>query len=340
MRKARLASAMILWCATGSAAMAHHVVAPGPSNAAGSINTISPDGPGAGELAFNTEFYAENYRAFSDEELTEFAEAGLDGVHNTDAAYLATLSLLYGVSDRLGLSLAIPFVVRTGVREVGHHDDTDDHAAHPEIAQLGSSEGLGDLQIDAKYTVLDRNTNGFGLALIAGLSVPTGKKTERTNEGSRFETEFQPGSGSWDPRFGLAVGKSLGPFSADANLLYTLRTEGSQDTNRGDHLAFNAGLSWRIGKGSHTHDDGVFERHEALDLIVEFNGEWEERERVGNFRDPHSGGTQIFVSPGARYSSANGWTIYSSVGIPIHENLRGTQNDTDIRFKLGVGLVL
>ena len=38
----------------------------------------------------------------------------------------------------------------------------------------------------------------------------------------------------------------------------------------------------RLGKGLHTHADGVKERHSALDLIVEMNGEWEERERVGS----------------------------------------------------------
>lgn len=335
-----LAAAIALWGASSSVAMAHHVVASGPSNTAGPINTISPDTLAKGELALSADIYTENYDAFRDDELGEFAEDGLEGVHNTDAAYLTTLSLEYGVTDRLSLSLSLPFVLRTGIREAEHHEGGLGHAAHPEIEQLGSSEGIGDLQLGVRYALFDRTSDRFGLALMAGLSVPTGETRERTNEGGRFETEFQPGSGSWDPRGGFAIGKSFGPLSADASLLYTLRTEGSQDTNRGDHLAFDAGLSWRIGQGAHTHDDGTFERHEALDLIVEINGEWEERERVGTLRDPHSGGTQIFLSPGFRYSSANGWAIFSSVGIPVHEDLRGIQNETDIRFKLGLGLVL
>ncbi|MHA7821085.1 MAG: transporter [Erythrobacter sp.] len=332
------ASAIALCFAGANPAQAHHVVVAGPSNSVGAIVTSSPETPRKGELTLSADFYVEDYDDFRDEELAEFAEDGLEGVHNTDAAYLTTFNLEYGLQDRLSVSLSLPYIIRTGIREAEHHEGAGGHAAHPEIEQLGSSEGLGDLQLGVKYAVLDANTDQVGLALIAGLSIPTGETSERTSDGDRFETEFQPGSGSWDPRAGLAIGTNIGPLSASASAIYTLRTEGSQDTNRGDHLGFNAGLSWRLGQGSHVHDDGTFERHAALDLILELNGEWEERERVGVNRDPNSGGTQISVAPGLRYSSANGWAIYTSVGIPVHEDLNGVQNETNIRFRLGVGL--
>ncbi|QUL36873.1 transporter [Erythrobacter sp. JK5] len=333
--------AIALWAVSGGPAWAHHVSVSGPSNQAGPITTITAATPEQGTLSIGTDFYIEDYDAFRDAQLLDFAEMDLDGVHNTDAAYVTSLNVEYGLLDRLSVSLTVPFFIRTGIREAEHHEDDGAAAsAHPEIEQLGSSTGIGDLQLGAKYAVLDRNADGVGLALLAGLSIPTGNADEDTNDGERFETEFQPGSGSWDPRIGLAIGKGFGPVSLDASVLYTLRTEGSQDTNLGDHLAFNAGLSWRIGKGPHIHADGTFERHQALDLIVEVNGEWEERERVGAVRDVHSGGTQIFLAPGLRYSSAHGWAIYSSLGIPVHEDLNGIQNDTDIRFKLGVALSL
>lgn len=328
-------AALLLPAMASAPAMAHHVTVPGPANATGAIVTISPDTQRRGDLVLATDLYVEDYEAFRDEELIAFAEDDIEDVHNTDTAYIATLSAEYGVTDRLSVNLALPFVIRTGIREAEHHHG---NPGEPEIEQLGSAEGVGDLQIGARYAVFRRAEDGIGVSLLAGLSIPTGATEELTNDGERFETEFQPGSGSWDPKLGLAIGKSFGPVSATASVLYTLRTDGSQDTNLGDHLGFNAGLAWRLGKGAHVHDDGTFERHEALDLIVEINGEWEERERVGSEEDIHSGGTQIFVSPGLRYTSANGWAIYTSVGLPIHEDLNGIQNETDVRFKAGIGL--
>ena len=322
-----------------SPANAHHVSISGPAGDAGPITTVSPETLSKGSLAAGFEIYVEDYDAFRDEELLEFAEEDIEGVHNTDAAYVASLGLECGVADNLSVSLTLPFLIRDGIREAEHHEgDGDGHGAHPEIEALGTATGIGDLQLGLKYRLLERSQNGLSLALLAGVSIPTGENNQLDNEGGRFESEFQPGSGSWDPRVGLSIGKSIGPVSADANALYTHRTEGSQATNLGDHLAFNAALSWRLGKGSHYHDDGTFERHQALDLILEVNGEWEERERVGLLRDANSGGTQILLAPGVRYSSANGWALFSSVGIPIHEDLNGIQNNTDVRFKFGISL--
>ena len=225
-----------------------------------------------------------------------------------------------------------------GFAQLGSATRLDDQAAQHLVALFCryARAGIGDLQIGAKYRLLDRREAPIGLALIAGLSIPTGDVRERQNDGSRFETEFQPGTGSWDPRAGLAVSRSVGPISIDASGVYTLRTEGSQDTNLGDHLAFGAAVSWRIGKGPHVHSDGTFERHDALDLILEFNGEWEERERIDGVRDLNSGGTQLFLSPGARFVSSNGWNAYATVSIPVHDDLNGIQNETDMHLKLGL----
>lgn len=320
------------------AALAHHVSVNSPTGEAGPITTVSADIGEKGSLSLGAEVYVEDYDSFRDEELKAFAEAGIDGVHNTDTAYVTKLSVNYVLLDNLSVNVVLPYFVRDGIREAEHDHALHGHDAANEIHSLGTAAGIGDLQIGAKLGLLDRKDSPVGLAIIAGLSLPTGDKRELQNGGSRFETEFQPGSGSWDPKAGLAIGKSFGPLSLDASGVYTLRTEGSQNTNLGDHFAFDAAASWRIGKGPHVHGDGTYERHSALDLIVEFNGEWEERERAGGFRDPNSGGTQLFVSPGARYVSANGWNAYAAVAIPVHEDLNGIQNETDMRMKVGINV--
>jgi len=332
-------------------ALAHHVAVDAQTGESGPITVVSADTPAQGSVSFGTQLYVEDYDAFLDEELEHFAEEGFEGVHNTDTAYVAKFSASYAVLDNLTVSAVLPYFIRDGIREAEHDHGSQGHGSHghgshghgsaghgggTEIHTLGTAAGIGDLQIGAKYRLLDRREAPIGLALIAGLSIPTGDVRERQNDGSRFETEFQPGTGSWDPRAGLAVSRSVGPISLDASGVYTLRTEGSQDTNLGDHLAFGAAVSWRIGKGPHVHSDGTFERHDALDLILEFNGEWEERERIDGVRDLNSGGTQLFLSPGARFVSSNGWNAYATVSIPVHDDLNGIQNETDMHLKLGL----
>ncbi len=312
-------------------AIAHHVSVSGPSASAGPINTVSPDTIGKGKWSVGVRTQLINYDSFSDTELENFALTGFEEVHNTDAAYIASFALEYGVADDLSVGLITPYVLRYGIRE-GELEN-----GIPEAHVLGDVRGFGDLTLTAKYRVLNHDKNLFNLALLAGLQIPTGETNEIADDGSRFEAEFQPGSGSWNPIFGVAAGRPVGPISVNGNISYTLATDGAQNTNLGDNLAYNLGVSYRIGKGAHTHDDGVFERHQALDLVLELNGEWQERERIGAALDENSGGTQLFIAPGLRYVSAQGWNSHVSVGFPIQEDLNGIQNDTDVRVTFGVG---
>ncbi len=312
-------------------ANAHHVTVATPASAAGPIITESADTLKKGAIAFSIQSQTENYDEFSNERLEGFAAAGIEGVHNTDAAYVASLAVQYGVTDDFSIGIVAPYVLRYGIRE-GELEDGEGHAD-----VLGDVRGFGDLVINAKYRVLNRTQDGLSLAFLAGVKAPTGETRESTDGHGLFEAEFQPGSGSWDPHFGIAAGGNVGPFSVDGNVRYTVATEGVQETDLGDNFAYNLGVSYRIGKGAHTHDDGTFERHHALDLVVELNGEWGERERIGPELDPHSGGTQLFVSPGLRYSSPMGWNSFLSVGFPVYEDLNGIQNDTDVRATFGIG---
>ena len=77
------------------------------------------------------------------------------------------------------------------------------------------------------------------------------------------------------------------------------------------------------------------ERHAALDLVLELNGEWQEGEEVGALIDPHSGGNLLFLSPGIRYVSELGWNTALSVGIPVTDRvyraLESDQNEREYR---------
>ena len=76
--------------------------------------------------------------------------------------------------------------------------------------------------------------------------LPTGATNRIDALGNLFETEFQPGSGSWDFLLGAAFTQRFGAWSFDANVLGVIAGRGAQDTNLGDRLQYNAAVSYRL----------------------------------------------------------------------------------------------
>lgn len=313
--------------------MAHHVSVGGPANDSGPINTITPQTLGKGKYAFNLSVQPIEYDSFSNETLENFALAGIEEIHSTDDATVWSAAFEYGVTDRFDLSIQVPLVQRSGIREGELEDD-----GVAEVHVLGDVRGLGDISLLARYRLLDgTEQGGIGLAVIGGVQLPTGSTDETQNSGERFEQEFQPGSGATNALLGVSAGRNIGPVGVYGSLLYTFTNEGSQDTDLGDVFSYNLGIAYRLGRGAHVHDDGTFERHRAIDLVLEVNGEWQDSEVIGPEQNRHSGGRQLFVSPGVRYSSKQGWIGALSILIPVDEDLNGIQNDTDTRVVASFG---
>lgn len=176
--------------------------------------------------------------------------------------------------------------------------------------------------------------------MLFGIKIPTGATGVRDKNGVSFETEHQPGSGSWDPLLGIAASKRLGAISFDANLLYTFAARGAQRTNLGDQLHYNQAASYRLGNESHHHSHETAEhRHLAWDLILEVNGEWQDKQYIAGAVDENSGGSLVYVSPGVRLCGDNGWAATLSVGIPVIEERNGVQHVTDVRTAFGLSRV-
>ncbi len=84
------------------------------------------------------------------------------------------------------------------------------------------------------------SANNVDASILFGVKAPTGNTHEKDNDGIRFESEFQPGTGSWDYIIGTAISLTSGPVGYHANILYNKTTEGSQHTEIGDALSYNA----------------------------------------------------------------------------------------------------
>ena len=337
-----LAAAIVLGAAP--AAFADHTASALAGGGAGPINTMTADTLPEGLWSVCWQVEQLDLTTFSNAELTAFAEQGVDA-HSVDPIIVQSVCFEYGVSDRFTLGARLPYVARHDVRE------PEDEGGVPGVAAIGDSDGLGDLSVYGKYRLGDpHDHDGLEWALLGGVKLATGESHERDDEGALFETEFQPGSGSVDPLLGLAVTRRFGSSSLSASMLGVFTTEGTQDTELGDIRTYNLGYAYRLGgEAPHEHDHaGAEAGHDnehahahaeagtAWDLILELNAVHRQAETIDGAKDPNSGGTRVFLSPGVRATVDEHWSAYASVGYPISEDLNGAEQETDLRAVVGV----
>ncbi|MFH0344680.1 MAG: transporter [Chromatiales bacterium] len=333
-RVVRTAIVVMALCAASQIAHAGHTASIGIGvGTASPINTEPAATLPRGRWVAGIRTEYTNYMDFSDAELLTLREAnpeaGLDAV---DSLLNVSIGGFYGVTDDLTLGLRLPYVRRTGLREPEAEEGED-----PEIEQVGDPSGIGDLVLVGQYRFYHVQDKHHA-AILLGVKTPTGDTDEESESGELIETDQQPGSGSWDGLFGLAYTYWFSPLGFDTSLLYTLATEGSQETKLGDAFNYNFALSYRLGGGQ----QGVFyapRQGLAWDLIVEFNGEWRDTSEVDNVENPDFGGHVLYFSPGARLTVGSSWTFAVSGGVPVVTDLNGTNlADPDFRIIGSVGL--
>lgn len=265
--------------------------------------------------------------AISDARLIRNAEEREEqDVHSISTVEQYTLNLARGITDKLTLALQIPYVSRNNILEA----EIEEGETEAEVIDLGTAEGFGDVRLFGAYQFFDDTAKNQSASVLFGIKIPTGQTNEEAPE-EKLDAELQPGSGSWDPLFGLAYSKKWTALSLDSNINYQLVTEGTQDTDLGDFVGVNLALSHRLGslnKSDHSlHDHS----HLNWDLILEANSEWRDREDVDGETNVDSGGLLVFLSPGVRVTTNNGFSAAISAGIPVITDLNGLQSTPQFR---------
>lgn len=295
-------------------------------DSAGPVQTVSATPMPKGKLGASVSVEYQRFNRFSDAELRNFASVGRT-VDSTDYLLSPALGLAYGLTEDVTLLARVPFPKRDNIRESELED------GEPEAHEHGDSFGAGDLVLLSKWRLLEVPVE---VAPLIGLKVPTGETHEKDEAGKRFETDHQPGSGSWDGLFGLAVTKRSGSWTWSASGLYTLATEGTQDTDLGDHITVGLGAAYRINHHqphSHAHDSAAPHAHRPLaaDLILELLWEQRRPEVTSGRKNPESGETQLWIAPGIRLNFGR-WGWATSVGVPVAQDFNGAQHEPEIKL--------
>jgi hypothetical protein len=324
-------------------ALAHHPSGVAAAGDGGPIATISATTLEGRQSAAGVFFEMVGIDAFSDARLETLAGQHVHA-HSLDAILAPTMVYAYGLTRDLTLSARLPVVIRQDIRE-GQHSHGP---AGNTVDERGDAAGIGDLTLLGQYRFFHDRASRTEAAVLLGVKAPTGRTTVRDEAGERFETEFQPGSGSWDGLGGLAITQRFGAWSFDVNVLYQLAGKGAQDTVLGDRFLYNAAVTYRLpapmyhggpetrARHRHQQEEPARPGH-TLDLVLELNGEWHDRQAIAGVKDANSGGNVVYLSPGLRLGYDK-WSAFASVGIPVSSEVNGAQAEPAWRLLTGLAV--
>ena len=306
--------------ACSSSALASHMASTTLSTGSHtSINTESAVPLPATAWSLAVRYEEQQFDRLSDDTILSLAEADPDAdLHSVEAVKTTLFNVSYGFSENVTLSLSLPFVERTDIRAPHLHEEDNEL----EVEREGDSSGIGDAKLFGHWRFAKGENHST--SLIFGISAPTGKDDDTSPEGEMYEQEFQPGSGSWDPLLGIAYSRSFGRIGLDASTTYNLVSEGSQQTDLGDWVTYNAGVSYLLNP-----DPGLQWR-----LVVEANGLWRDKLNQDGEDERNAGGHWLNLAPGIVAGGEN-WSVFVNVALPVVNDPGGDQDEQDYRLQIG-----
>ncbi|MBI4436050.1 MAG: transporter [Candidatus Omnitrophica bacterium] len=189
---------------------------------------------------------------------------------------------------------------------------------------IREDSGVGDISVLAKYLAYRQDFPGATsrLSLIGGMELPTGQSGDSDAQGKLPRT-LQLGSGSWDPIVGAAYTRQTLDDEWDLNATYQFNTASNQ-FEFGDLLKYTVAYQKRVWPWQ-LPERGVYTQ---LNLVLEANGVWAQKNRSGGSLVDNSGGNTIFLSPGLQAASQFA-VVEISAQLPTLQTLNGNQVETD-----------
>ncbi len=225
------------------------------------------------------------------------------------------IGLDYGINERWGVGLTVPFVDRDHKHLHHHHGE--------ELIERWSMGELGDLRAQGRYQLTGGDPNHASSALHFGLKLPTGEHDIRNRDGDQAERSLQPGSGTTDLILSLNAIKPLGAGSslfADLSVQLPLN---KADEYRPGRL-FQADVGW-----SHLLANKV-------SLYVQANLAHKTRDSGAESEPDNSGSTKLSISPGVGYALSRAVLVYGFLQLPIYQDVNGVQSTFDYALSLGI----
>ncbi len=200
----------------------------------------------------------------------------------------------------------------------------EDPATHVSMRNTG----LGDALVMMRYRLLELMHEDWALALgvAAGVKAPTGATGATYPDGSYLDAHLQTGTGSWDPLVGANAFLTVGDWGASLNVLTAFPTAGARGYRFGTAANYDATMSYNVLYSTATRP-GIF-------ATLGLAGESTAMESTDGVKDENTGGTTLWVVPGARVDIGD-LMIDGGVHVPVVRALNGVQYGATLRATLG-----
>ncbi|MFH2055377.1 MAG: transporter [bacterium] len=230
----------------------------------------------------------------------------------------ASLALAYGLSKRFSLGVVLPLVWKEKSKLL----------TSTASRITNSSDGLGDLILQARYALSPRNwSNVRELSVGLAVKAPTGA-TDVREYGLLLPQELQPGSGSWDFYGSASYYQGWVPADILLSATYALSTEHE---------------GYRFGNQFSFLLSGIKHLHDRFDLSLAISGALKAKDDDGGELLESTGREQVWIVPGLQYVIL--WEklrLFAYFELPVYQHFNGIQlgSDYNLRFSLNYALPL
>jgi hypothetical protein len=228
-------------------------------------------------------------------------------------------SLDQGFGANWGVNVSLPVVSREHEHIHNHHG--------AQLVETWDFTALGDMRVLGRYQ-FDSHPHGdaredvWGLNF--GLKLPTGKFDEKNAEGTLAERTLQPGSGTTDALLGAYFSSRLPlrDLSWFAQVLFQAPLNEREDFKPGNRFGLDAGMR--------------YEAAERVGLMLQLNYLQKGRDKGAEAEPDDSGGTFVFLSPGASWNLTKDFQLYGFVQLPLYQKVNGVQLVADYAVVVGL----
>jgi len=254
--------------------------------------------------------------------ISDFQQAnGGQEVEDYTVTRTTTASLNYS-SDTWGVNTFLPFVQRTH-GTFGTADLTGGSYSS------SSNSGIGDIRVIGRYTGFSADKTA---GIIAGVKLPTGSTSGTFNDGSTLDRSLQIGTGSTDLILGGFITGVVAEYGwfAQANVQHAVATKtiDGADYRPGDAYSVNTGIRYAKFGAQFTPMLQLNAIHRQSD-----SGAGAGFDGLGN---PITGGTLVYLAPGASVRIGGGTSVYGFVQLPVYQNVNSLQLSPRYILTLGV----
>lgn len=243
----------------------------------------------------------------------------------TNNRYL-TATLDYNHGDTWGINLVIPYIDRAhSTLGVGSDGITADPSGYE-----SQSSGIGDIRVVGRYYGF---TQGGNLGVQLGLKLPTGATSQMSKDGSvAVDPGLQLGSGSTDLIVGAYYFDNLNQdWDYFTNIQFQSALTNGYMSNGGNGGYYRPGDSVNLSGGVRYHGLDSFTPELQLNARV-VNADSGSPGLADTWA---TGGTLVYLTPGASVAVSEKLSLHASVQLPIYQNVNGIQLVPTSIFSVG-----